>query len=51
MNKDLKLLLISLGLLVGLVVYIYISAHYKCETVRYQNLSGTHSESVCTWVS
>ena len=50
MDKDLKLLLISLGLLIGTVVYIYVSAHYKCETVRYQNMSGNHSESVCKWV-
>jgi len=49
MNKDLKILLVSLGLLIGLVLYIYISGHYSCKEVRYQNLSGTHTESVCVW--
>jgi hypothetical protein len=49
MNKDLKLLLISLGLLVGFITYIYVSAHYTCTENRYQNLSGAHNETVCTW--
>ncbi len=49
MNKELKMLLISLGLLIGLVVYIYISQHYSCHEERYQNLSGEHSNSVCEW--
>jgi hypothetical protein len=47
MNKDLKMLLISLGLLVGLVVVLYYVENYQCSTVEYQDLKGTHTEQVC----
>jgi hypothetical protein len=50
-NKDLKMLLISLGLLIGTVVYMYVSQHYRCSTIEYQDLSGTHSMDVCEWVN
>lgn len=51
MSKELKMLIISLGLLFFAVTYIYVSAHYRCETIKYQDLSGTHSEQVCEWKS
>lgn len=51
MNKDLKMLLITLGLAIAGIVYAYTTSHYKCETIRYQDLSGTHSKSVCEWVN
>lgn len=47
MNKDLKMLLISLGLLFVTVLIIYLTTNYSCYTVRYQNLEGTHSKQVC----
>jgi hypothetical protein len=49
MNKDLKMLTISFGLLVGLVFVLYFVENYQCSTVEYQNLSGEHSERVCEW--
>lgn len=47
MNKELKLLLISLLMVVLVVGYIYWKENYTCEVVKYQDLSGTHSEEVC----
>ena len=48
MNKDLKLLLISL-LCLGLVVaYLYWQENYTCTTSQYQDLQGTHTVSKCT---
>jgi hypothetical protein len=47
MNKDLKMLLISLSLLFITVLYIYLTTNYSCHTVKYQNLDGTHSKEVC----
>jgi hypothetical protein len=47
MNKDLKMLMISFGLLVGLVFVLYFVENYQCSTVEYQNLDGTHIEQVC----
>jgi hypothetical protein len=50
MSKELKLLLISFGLIIAGIAYSYVTSHYKCETVRYQDLSGEHSRSTCEWV-
>jgi hypothetical protein len=49
MSKELKMLLITMALFIGGVVYMYVSQHYTCQTIKYQDLHGTHSESVCTW--
>ena len=49
MSKEAKLLFISLLLLVLGVAYMYVSQHYTCFTFEYQNLSGTHSKTVCEW--
>jgi hypothetical protein len=51
MSKELKMLLITMTLFIGSIVYMYVSQHYKCETIRYQDLSGTHSKDVCEWVN
>jgi lipopolysaccharide export system protein LptC len=47
MNKELRLLLVSLLLVVLSIGYFYWKNNYTCETVRYQDLSGVHSEEVC----
>jgi hypothetical protein len=47
MNKDLKVLFISFGLLFGLVIVLYFVQERNCETVEYQDLQGTHTEQVC----
>jgi hypothetical protein len=47
MNKDLKLLLISVGLLFGVTVYLWIAENQDCYTEEYQNLSGHHVVEKC----
>ena len=49
MNKDLKMLLITIVAFVVVLIFVWSLEKQSCETVRYQNLSGEHSESVCTW--
>lgn len=49
MSKELKMLLISMTLFIAGIALMYVSQHYKCGVVGYQDLSGSHSESVCTW--
>ena len=49
MNKELKLLIISLILLIIGIGYIYMSQHQKCYEVGYQDLSGSHSKTICEW--
>jgi len=48
MNKELKLLLISLLCLGLVVVYLYWQENYTCATSQYQDLQGTHTVSECT---
>ena len=43
------MLLISLGLLIGTVVYMYVSQHQSCSEIKYQDLKGEHSKHVCEW--
>jgi hypothetical protein len=50
-SKELKMLLITMALFVGGVVYMYVSQHYKCETIEYQDLGGAHSMDICEWVN
>jgi len=35
--------------ILGVIGVLYVFQHYKCDVVEYQNLSGPHSERVCTW--
>jgi hypothetical protein len=49
MNKDLKMLLITLGLFFAGVVWMYVAQHLSCNVIEYQDLKGTHTENVCTW--
>lgn len=51
MNKDLKMLLITMTLFIIGIVWMYVSQHQRCGTIEYQNLSGTHSENVCEWTN
>ena len=48
MNKELKLLIVSLLGLTLLVAYIYWKQNYTCSTIEYQDLKGTHSKYECT---
>jgi hypothetical protein len=47
MNKELKLLLVSVGLLVAGVTFMYLFQHQKCTVEEYQNLSGHHVVEKC----
>jgi hypothetical protein len=49
MNKELKLLLISIAALALVLIFVSAIDSQNCETVEYQNLSGEHSERVCEW--
>jgi hypothetical protein len=49
MNKELKMLLISIVALVVVLLFVNALESQRCETVEYQNLSGAHSEKVCEW--
>ncbi len=49
MNKELKMLLLSIAALVVVLLFVSALDSQKCETVKYQNLSGEHSERVCKW--
>jgi hypothetical protein len=49
MSSELKMLLVSMALLIGGVTYMYVSQHYTCQTIEYQDLKGTHTEDICTW--
>jgi hypothetical protein len=51
MSKELKMLLITMTLFIGGIVYMYVSQHYKCSTIEYQDLGGAHSVDVCEWVN
>lgn len=50
MSKELKMLLITMTLFIGGIVLIYVTQHYKCATIEYQDLGGAHSVDVCEWV-
>jgi hypothetical protein len=48
-NKDLKMLLITVVAFIVVLLFVWSLEKQSCETVRYQNLSGAHSERVCEW--
>ena len=47
MNKDLKILLISIVAFVLVLIFVTALEKQNCETVEYQDLQGTHIEQVC----
>ena len=49
MNKELKMLLLSIAALALVLLFVSALDSQKCKTVEYQNLSGEHSERVCKW--
>jgi hypothetical protein len=49
MNKDLKMLLITIVAFVLVLWFVTSLEKQNCEVLKYQNLSGTHSERVCEW--
>jgi hypothetical protein len=48
-SSEAKMMIATGLVLASLATLIYTFQHYTCKTVEYQNLSGSHSESVCTW--
>ena len=48
-SSEAKMVLTTMAVFVGLISLLYVFQHYKCGVVGYQDLSGSHSESVCTW--
>jgi hypothetical protein len=49
MSKELKMLLITMALFISSITYMYVSQHYTCQTIEYQDLKGTHTEDICKW--
>jgi hypothetical protein len=47
MNKDLRLLLISLFFIVVSIAYLYWNHNYECTAIKYQDVQGTHTTSEC----
>lgn len=47
MNKDLRLLLISLFAMFLVTVLLYVTNNYNCGQLEYQNLEGTQHQWVC----
>jgi len=47
MNKDLRLLLISMVGMFLVTILLYFSNNFECKTFEYQNLSGTHKTTEC----
>jgi hypothetical protein len=47
MNKDLKMLLISIALMFVAVTALYIGNKFECGQKEYQNLNGTQYKFVC----
>jgi hypothetical protein len=48
-SSEAKMVLTTLAVFIGIIGLLYTFQHYKCSVVEYQDLSGPHSESVCTW--
>jgi hypothetical protein len=48
-SSEAKMVLTTITVFIGLISLLYVFQHYKCSVVEYQDLSGAHSESVCTW--
>jgi len=49
MNKELRMLLLSIAALALVLVFVNALDSQRCKTVVYQNLSGEHSKRVCEW--
>lgn len=49
MNKELKMLLLSIAALALVLVFVNALDSQRCKTVVYQNLNGEFSERVCEW--
>lgn len=49
MNKDLKMLLISIVALILVVWGAYVLENRTCSLIEYQDLGGSHSKEVCEW--
>jgi uncharacterized protein (UPF0333 family) len=47
MNKELKLLLISMVLMFVVTIALYLIQNYECTTSEYQDLNGPHSVTKC----
>lgn len=48
-SSEAKMVLTTMAVFISLIGLMYAIQHYKCGVVAYQDLSGSHSESVCTW--
>jgi hypothetical protein len=47
-NKELKLLIVSLALLLFTIIYFFLPNNSDCETVGYQNPHGNGSALICS---
>jgi hypothetical protein len=50
MSSELKLVIGLTTLLVGLITSIYLTEHYTCDQIGYQDLQGTHQQWECKGV-
>jgi hypothetical protein len=48
-SSEAKMVLTTMAIFISLISLLYVFQHYKCGVVGYQDLSGSHSESVCKW--
>jgi hypothetical protein len=46
-NKDAKMLFISLGLFFIACILLVFNSQRECTTIKYQDLQGTHSKYEC----
>jgi hypothetical protein len=50
MSSDLKLVVGLVSLLVGIITSIYLTEHYSCYQIGYQDLQGAHQTWECKGV-
>lgn len=50
MSSELKLVVSLVTLLIGIITSIYLSEHYTCYQIGYQDLQGTHKMWECKGV-
>jgi hypothetical protein len=48
-SSEAKMVVTTMVVFISLIGLMYAIQHYKCGVFTYQDLSGSHSESVCTW--
>jgi hypothetical protein len=48
-SSEAKMVITTMVVFISLIGLMYAIQHYKCGVFTYQDLSGSHSESVCTW--